>query len=185
MAEQIAQLIRNGAASDKATRVAAEEALQRFKFQPNYAQFLLQISQSPDPTLAPLAAIHFKNLIKNHWATSDFSDFALNETDKAFIKSHLLSILLASQGKVQALLAESLTLISAHEFPQKWPELVPSLVASLQSQQLSNLHGVLSVGHSIFKGFKHKFKSDELFSQVCVVVFYVFFFLLQFSISRD
>eukprot|EP00300_Choanocystis_sp_HF-7_P010198 c16835_g1_i1.p1 GENE.c16835_g1_i1~~c16835_g1_i1.p1 ORF type:complete len:996 (+),score=245.22 c16835_g1_i1:75-2990(+) len=172
--DQIFQLLQSATSSDNKARAQAENALKQARIQPGFPQALLQLAQQAEnPQLAVVAlsaAVNFKNLVKQSWHATDSSDFVIHEQDKAAIKSVLLDVLLSSKNRIQAQLAEALTIISAERFHTTWPELVPNLVERLKTPNLSVTFGVLHVSHSIFTSFRHKFKSDELFGQIKYVV---------------
>lgn len=54
--------------------------------------------------------------------------------DKAAVKANLIQALLSEPEKsIRDLLAETLHTIVIHDFPEKWPELVPGLLATIQN----------------------------------------------------
>lgn len=57
---------------------------------------------------------------------------------------------------VQAQLAEALTLISQTDFPKRWPDLLPQLVAQLRdhADDYNALYGALTSANSISKRFR-------------------------------
>ncbi|CAM9586120.1 unnamed protein product, partial [Discosporangium mesarthrocarpum] len=66
--------------------------------------------------------------------------------------------------------AETLTIISQHDFPARWPLLIPSIVELMKSQDYHMLNGALLSANSVLKRYRYKFKSDELFRELKIVL---------------
>ena len=52
---------------------------------------------------------------------------------------------------LQLALSAAIGVISKHDFPGQWPELMPYMVAQFQSGNFHMINGVLKTAHSIFK----------------------------------
>ena len=90
------------------------------------------------------------------------------DVEKEKIKEHIVNVMLASPPKVQAQISEALSIISSHDFPARWPSLLPELVSRLSasSSDYPLLLGVLQTANSIFKRFRHQFKTEQLFMEL-------------------
>jgi hypothetical protein len=62
--------------------------------------------------------------------------------------------MLQAPALVRAQLSEALTIISRHDFPQRWGNLLPELVQKLDSSDLAVVQGVLETANSIFKRYR-------------------------------
>jgi len=73
---------------------------------------------------------------------------------------------------IQAQLSEAISIIASHDFPERWQGLLPALVAqtgaALGAAPKDSQKGaaLLQIGHSIFKRYRHEFKSDDLFREI-------------------
>lgn len=83
----------------------------------------------------------------------------------------MLPFLLAGPPPVlRPLLAESLSIIAQHDFPQFWPNLVSDLVARLNTQDPSVIIGTLQVAHSVFRRFRNVGQSQEVLRELKFVL---------------
>jgi hypothetical protein len=133
------------------------------------------------------AAIQMKNLCRQCWTervsfmgvSAEGKDanqqVVLSEDDKDFVRVNLVgSILSEPQKSIQDLMAETLHSIAIHDFPDKWPTLLPTL---LQAVALSNdgsqalrVHNALLALRKVckryeFKPREHRGPLNEIVSQ--------------------
>lgn len=47
------------------------------------------------------------------------------------------------------------SLIGRSDFPDKWPELLPNLVAKLNTDNFDVINGVMQTANSLFKRYEH------------------------------
>jgi hypothetical protein len=119
------------------------------------------------------AAIQMKNLCRECWTervsfmgtTIDGNDASrqviLSEDDKDFVRVNLVgSILSEPEKSIQDLMAETLHSIAIHDFPDRWPTLLPTL---LQAVALSNdgsqalrVHNALLALRKVCKRYEFK-----------------------------
>lgn len=62
--------------------------------------------------------------------------------------------MLSAPPRVRAQLSEALSLISSHDFPARWPSLLPHLVEKLGSDDPQLVNGVLSTADSIYQRYR-------------------------------
>ncbi|CAM9520218.1 unnamed protein product, partial [Choristocarpus tenellus] len=162
----------------------AEDFLKAQELQPHYAQRLVSLIEvhcggvtNDDKVIRTLAAVVFKNLIKTKWAPPEDGEGKENciaEPDKDAIKGNIVPLMCRSPPEVQRQFAEALTIISQHDFPSRWPTLMPSLVELMKSQvggkDYHILNGALLSANSILKRYRYKFKSDALFTEINAVL---------------
>lgn len=91
------------------------------------------------------------------------------EADVASVKSHIVQFMIQLPANLQAQIGEAVSVIADSDFPERWPDLVPDLVARL-SEKISTNNGVLTVAHSIFSRWRPLFQSDELFAEIKLVL---------------
>lgn len=96
------------------------------------------------------------------------------DEERAKIKEHIVELMLRAPPKIQAQISEALSIISSHDFPAKWLDLLPQLVSKMGaamaqapgSLDLAVLTGVLQTANSIFKRFRHAMKSEALWTEL-------------------
>ncbi len=61
-------------------------------------------------------------------------------------------------------------MISKHDFPDNWTELLPQLVTKLASAEgdLQLAKGIMMTANSIMKRYRYAYSTDELFSEILV-----------------
>jgi hypothetical protein len=78
------------------------------------------------------------------------------------IKGLLPGLMLSTPPRVRAQLSEALSVISGHDFPARWPALLPELIQRLRSGSAAEVAGVLETANSIYKRYRNAFMSDAL-----------------------
>lgn len=85
---------------------------------------------------------------------------------QAQIKSLLTGLMLTTPPLIRAQLSEALTIISNHDFPARWPSLLPELVERLKTDDVTVINGVCQTANSIFKRYRNQYGSNELVSEL-------------------
>jgi exportin-2 (importin alpha re-exporter) len=152
---------------EDAKRKAAEKYLHDVERQPGYSILLLRLLtvQGLDPTVQQIASIIFKNFVKTYWKNTE-EDVVINQNDRQQIKQVIVDLMLNVPHAVQKQLSEALSIISSMDFPDKWRDLLPSLVKKLDTQDFKVINGVLETAHSIFRRFEYQFKSDAVLAEL-------------------
>lgn len=78
------------------------------------------------------------------------------------IKSLITDLMLSTPLIVRAQLSEALSIISTHDFPNKWPDLLPRLIQKLQTGDPATINGVLHTLNSIYKRLRGQLMTDAL-----------------------
>jgi hypothetical protein len=125
------------------------------------------------------AAIQLKNICRECWVertsligypigeeSEGNKTPLLSEEDKDVVKSKLVEALLAEHEKsVRDLLAETLHSIAIHDFPDKWPRLVPTLLHTIsQSNDHTKalaVHNSLVALRKVCKRYEYKSKDQR------------------------
>jgi exportin-2 (importin alpha re-exporter) len=162
--------------SDNATRKSAEAYLKSTEAQQGFALLVLTLinkltsSTTPqDAAIRQSASVLFKNLVKNRWQPAEDNEqgfVAIAEADKDTIKTHVVELMCTAPQDVQSQLAEAVTLISKYDFPARWPNLLPQLVAKLATDDILITKGVMLTANSIMKRFRYVFRSDQLYAEI-------------------
>ncbi|PFH53505.1 hypothetical protein AMATHDRAFT_54636 [Amanita thiersii Skay4041] len=157
---------------DPRTQKEAEQRLNAYSVQKGFLTHLLGLvldhSQLPNTRLS--ASIYMKNIAKLRW---EEVEQPIVEDDKNAIKRDLLPAMLAlsntSDTTIRVQVAETVSLIAELDFPDKWPDLIDQLVASLSASDNNVNLGVLQTAHSIFRPWRSQVRSDKLFSEINLV----------------
>ena len=114
------------------------------------------------------ASITFKNYVKRNWKVCEENDFAdkIIAVDRQSIKTSIAELMLSSHEQIQRQLSDAISIISKEDFPEKWPQLLPTLVDQLKCGDFHIINGVLRTAHSIFKRYRHEFLSSELWKEI-------------------
>lgn len=140
---------------DKATREAAEQALRLSELEPGHVVLLLKLAVDTslpiEPVLRQCAVTYMKNVIKQRWdppeppphRKNEGRTEPLTEADKAVVRSNLVEAIAVSVPAVRAQLALCLRSIAMTDYPDRWPELLNVICASLSAADEPHLHGGL------------------------------------------
>ncbi|GMM38770.1 importin-alpha export receptor [Saccharomycopsis crataegensis] len=150
----------------------ADQQLRSIETNPGFAIALLTIvdSNQIDNSIRLAGVLFFKNFLNRRWIDAD-GKHKLNPNDVENIKSKIVKLMIGlNNNNLKKQVGECIAIIANSDFPDKWTNLVDELVESLKTNDLNNIHGVLSVAHSIFKRWRPLFSSDELFLEIKFVL---------------
>ena len=90
--------------------------------------------------------------------------------DRDSIKASITELMLTSPEQIQRQLSDAISIISREDFPDKWPNLLPTMVEQLKTGDFHIINGILRTAHSIFKRYRHEFKSNDLWKEIKYVL---------------
>lgn len=171
-ANALAVILQNTLSSETTVRKQAESLLQANEGKEGYNVLLLGIvdSSSSEAIIRVAAAIAFKNSVKRNWRIVEGEPSKINERDRETIKREIVDLMLRSPEKLQKQLSDGVSVIGREDFPDKWTNLLPDLVAKFNSGDFHIINGVLHTAHSLFKRYRHEFKSQELWTEIKFVL---------------
>eukprot|EP00126_Sphaerothecum_destruens_P012952 Sdes_comp22157_c0_seq1m20674 len=153
-------------------RKEAERFLTASQSSPKFCVLLMHFisldTASPPTRIA--ASLCLKNFLKFNWKLEDGEVSKINQQDRTYVKDEILRLMLSMPDNIQSQLSEVVTIICKQDFPQDWPNLLPQMVERLGSGDFNVINGVLKTAHSIFKEYRHQFKSDNLFREIKYVL---------------
>lgn len=157
---------------DPVERRGAEKFLETVEVNQNYPMLLLTLMDKDD---APLhirvsCAITFKNYVKRNWRVIEDVGDKIHANDRAAIKTSIVGLMLKSPEQIQKQLSDAISIIGREDFPDKWPDLLQEMVNKFSSGDFHVIAGVLRTGHSIFKRYRHEFKSQALWTEIKFVL---------------
>ncbi|GMF02811.1 unnamed protein product [[Candida] boidinii] len=153
------------------TAKQSEVELKSIESQEGFPLTLLHLvaSQNLDISIRLAGALFFKNLIKRKWI-DESGQYHLSLNDVKLIKAEIVGLMISLPDNLQVQIGEAISLIAESEFPDLWPELLDELVSKLSNDDMVTNKGVLKVAHSIFKRWRPLFRSDELFTEIILVL---------------
>lgn len=90
-------------------------------------------------------AVFLKNRVSRAWHITPERETTvkpISDAEKAFIKSHILQLLVAAPSRpLQVQLAALLKVIITHEFPDNWPTLIDDILGMIRSGDHRAIYG--------------------------------------------
>mmetsp|Transcript_108 Transcript_108/g.167 ORF Transcript_108/g.167 Transcript_108/m.167 type:complete len:1061 (-) Transcript_108:259-3441(-) len=161
-------------------RSAAEEQIRNLKHVDGATTMLLQVAAEKQVQfeVRQAAAIQLKNVCRECWVERvAFTGVPLSESeskkgkilsdaDKESIRSNLIEALLSEPEKsIRDLMAETLHHIAIHDFPDKWPYLIPTLLQTISQSsdpsQALRVHNALLALRKICKRYEYKSREQR------------------------
>ncbi|XP_046365033.2 exportin-2-like [Haliotis rufescens] len=154
------------------TRKQAEKFLESVEVNENYPLLLLHLMDKAEvePIVRVSSAVTFKNYIKRNWRITDEAGDKVHTGDRTAIKQHIVGLMLKSPEQIQKQLSDAISIIGREDFPDKWPDLISEMVSKFQTGDFHVINGVLRTAHSLFKRYRHEFKSQELWTEIKFVL---------------
>lgn len=157
---------------DPAVRKPAEKFLESVEGNQNYPLLLLNLldKANVEQPIRVSAAITFKNYVKRNWRVVEDEPNKVHEQDRQTVKQLIVGLMLKSPEQIQKQLSDAISIIGREDFPGKWPDLLAEMVSKFETGDFHVINGVLRTAHSIFKRYRHEFKSQELWSEIKFVL---------------
>ncbi|XP_059317050.1 uncharacterized protein LOC132067756 isoform X2 [Lycium ferocissimum] len=129
-------------------RSFAETSLQQATLQPGFGSALCRIAARRDLPLGlrQLAAVILKQFIKKHWQEDEegFEHPVVSSDEKVAIRGLLLPLLDDPHRKICTAIGMGVASIAHYDWPEEWPDLLPSLMKCITDQTNMNaVHGAL------------------------------------------
>ncbi|KAJ3230620.1 importin-alpha export receptor [Chytriomyces hyalinus] len=172
MEVEIAQHIQNTLSAALEVRKNAESGLLSLETKPGFCIALLTLvgSAAVDHATRMTCAVYFKNYVKKNWKQHEGEADKILPADRVAIKTHIVDLMITAPHSIQLQLSEAVTMIADNDFPAQWSNLIPLLVSKLDASNYDINSGVLQTAHSIFKRWRHQFRSNELFTEINLVL---------------
>ena len=167
---QAVSLLTNTLEADHVVRKGAESALKQLETVPGHVVVLFRLSSDPslqlssgpshvsDDALRQCAAIRMKNIVGQGWvAREGSSQQPLSDPDKAALRDNLLEAMIIAPPLVRSQLSLCLNAIARHDYPERWPALLPAICAELtHGQSAPRVFGALSALRVLAKVYEYK-----------------------------
>ena len=153
-------------------RKQAEDYLETLEGNQNYAMLLLHLTDNQDAEthIRLAASITFKNFVKRNWRVLEDRPNKIVDVDRQLIKKHIVGLMLRTPEAIQKQLSDAITIIGRQDFPYNWPGLIEEMVEKFKTGDFHAINGVLHTAHSLTKRYRYEFKSQELWTEIKIVL---------------
>ncbi|KAJ2785708.1 importin-alpha export receptor [Coemansia javaensis] len=168
--EALAQSLQQSLSANAQERKQAEKYLGSIEQTPGFVVPLLQLvsNEAGDATVRFAAALYFKNFVRRRWAAGEDGEAedTVGEADRRAVRGELVGLMITAPKRLQLQLGEAVSIIAESDFPDRWPELIGTLVGRLSATDYHVNNGILQTAHTVFKGWRSAFRSDALYSKI-------------------
>lgn len=160
--EALQSILINTYNPNQGLRKEAENALQQFVQTPGSLPVLVQTVAAPlHRDIRQATALLIKNRLRDYWTEGE-GGLPASEGDKAHAKNTILmALLVETDNSVRGILAECIRIVSEFEFPERWPELLPTLVQNMQSPEVLHIYNALLALRKLVKRYEYKDKEQR------------------------
>ncbi|KAF5129943.1 Importin subunit beta-5 [Metarhizium brunneum] len=152
MEEQLVQLLANIQLPDQGPRQQAEIELRHARTNPVFPVSLAKIAShaSVSTGVRQAALTSLRQFIEGNWAIGDQDDepiIPIDDDTRAILRQSLLDLALSQEEdrKVKISASYAVGKIAIHDFPEQWPNLLPTVLSTIPSGTDAQLHGALRV----------------------------------------
>ena len=145
--DQIVAVLQATLSADQNQRKQAEDYLTQYAYSKGHVVGLMQVACAPQAELSmrQAASIHFKNLVAKGWEPRREESARLHEEDKATVRANVLEALIQSPDLIRSQLVECMKVLVNADFPEKWPDILPTVVQYLSTDDVTRVYGAVNV----------------------------------------
>lgn len=189
---RVAQILTRTLELNAEVRKDAENELRSLEKVEGFGPILIQLICNPQVSteIRISAAVTVKNFVKRNW--SETAEVELSSVEENAIRSSALEAMFNSSGNLQKQLSHTVYLMAKKDFPERWPNLVSSLVVHLNGENLEKLVATISTMDQLFKKYRFESKSTALWQELklCLTVVQepltnLFIKMLEFTPQKD
>jgi hypothetical protein len=152
MEEQIVHLLADTQSAQETPRKHAELQLHALSSTPGFGIALVSVAShdSVPLNIRQAALLYLKTFVQSSWSPQleEFKgQILVNDEDKAQLRNMLLEIAVSGgqDRKVKAAASYAVSKIASADFPDEWPDLLPTVLQVVQAGSDDQLHGALKV----------------------------------------
>ncbi|KAF4981325.1 hypothetical protein FZEAL_2858 [Fusarium zealandicum] len=168
MEDQLVQLFANAQLSQQGPRQQAEIELKRARTNPAFPLSLANIAAhiSIDTSIRQAALANLRIFIGDNWSNDEADDepqIPISDEVRGQLKQVLLDLALSQENdrKVKISASYAVGKIAAYDFPEQWPNLLPTVLAIVPTGTDPQLHGALRVLSDLIE---ESLSEDQFFS---------------------
>jgi hypothetical protein len=161
--EELVQVLQATLSPDVATREQAEAYLKQHDYAKGYIVGLMQVATAPqaDGGIRQAAAIHLKNISAKGWEPKREESPRLHEEDKVTIRANILESFIQSPELIRSQLTEVMRVAVQHDFPERWPDLLTTLMGHLGTDDIARVYGAVQVIQVICRKYEFRDKDER------------------------
>ncbi|KAK4536549.1 hypothetical protein CDCA_CDCA09G2574 [Cyanidium caldarium] len=161
---------------DASTRLAAEATLDERETEPGFVAEMVRVMRQGDEAPGALAvsqaaAVYVKNLVRRGWEEWPTED-------RELLKASLLEMAAGTARVVRRQVVQALVAVAAHDFPERWPQLLAYVSQALwagerskpETPEWNEALGALEVLEALVERYRHEMRSDALFREILTVL---------------
>ncbi|KAI1266092.1 armadillo-type protein [Xylariaceae sp. FL1019] len=173
MEDQLVQILANTQSRDGGPRKQAELDLKQARSNPSFPVFLTNIARhsSVAPGVRQAALSTLRQFIEDNWIDENDDGLAIPIDDavKVQIRPLLLDLALNSEDdhKIKVAASYAVGKIANVDFPEQWPDLLPTLLNIIPTGTSGQLHGALKVLSDLVE---ESLSDDQFFSMAQSIV---------------
>ena len=107
------------------------------------------------------ASIQFKTLVGKGWDPRGEASARLHEEDKATVRANVLEALIQSPPIIRSQLVECMKVMVNADFPEKWPDLLSTLIGFMQTDDVPRVYGAVQVIMLLCRKYEFKDKDER------------------------
>ncbi|GLH14983.1 Importin-11 [Gryllus bimaculatus] len=152
----VLETLRHAANQNAEILKPAESRLREWETEPGFYSILLNIfsNHSIDVNVRWLAVLYFKNGVDRYWRKT--APHAINEAEKVTIRQGLVSNFREPVNQVATQLAVLISKVARFDCPREWPDLMPTLLSAVKSDEALVQHRALLMLHHVIKTLSSK-----------------------------
>lgn len=186
--DQIVAVLRATLSADLNQRKQAEDYLTQYSYGKGHVVGLMQVAVAAQAELPmrQAASIHFKNLVAKGWEPRREESARLHEEDKATVRANVLEAVIQSPDRIRSQLVECIKVMVNADFPEKWPEILPTLLQYLATDDVPRVYGAVQVIMLLCRKYEFKDKDErEVLAPVVDAAFPRLLAMLQSLIAME
>ncbi|RKP12976.1 Cse1-domain-containing protein, partial [Piptocephalis cylindrospora] len=163
----------------------AERSLQAVEGKAQFPILLLTLitNRTADMATRQAGSVFFKNFIRRRWPLGETDQ--LHAEDRQAIRSNIVDMMVSLEPILQTQIGESLAIIAQADFPARWPDLINVMVSKFSSTDFNVNVGILQTAHYIFSRWEGKFETNELYTEINLVLEHFCEPLLRLLVRTD
>ena len=162
----ICQLLRSQSGENEKI-LEATHAIETMKQIPFFVEYLIQLLvQTNDFFVQQFALVCIKNQVKEFWDNDQLY------SNKPQIRNNLMTIMINSSEPILYTIAETISIISSTDFPERWPDLHHTLTSALNQASPQTIYAILYTASLILKKYEKCSSADFLTRELNQVVDY-------------
>jgi hypothetical protein len=168
MEDQLVQLLRNTQLAEQGPRQQAEQGIKSLSADPAFPVCLVNVAShaAVETGVRQSALSTVRLFIEKNWSDEDPDEepqVPISEDARAHLRQALLDLALSAEDDRKVKIAASYAVgkIAIHDFPEQWPNLLPTVLGVVPGGADAQIHGALRVLRDLIE---ESLSEDQFFS---------------------